>query len=89
MERRKLATISHSDPLYVNGLYTVQEITGLLIILKKEFVISISMYVLNHFVYFIFQCPSFMLWRFSGTRSLHRAGLHIAKFILHWMTNCI
>lgn len=44
---------------------------------------------LKHFVDFIFQCPSFMFVSFSGTRSLHHAGLHTAKFILYWMTNCI
>lgn len=43
----------------------------------------------KHFVDLIFQCPSFTFLSVSGTRSLHPAGLHMAKFILYWMTNCI
>lgn len=64
-------------------------ITGLPIIVEKEFVISISMSLPKHFVDLIFQCPSFTFLSVSGTRSLHPAGLHTAKFILYWMTNCI
>lgn len=57
--------------------------------LEKKFVISIWMCLLNHFVDFLFQYPSFMFLSFSGARSLSYAGLHLAEFILHRMTNCI
>lgn len=89
MEGRKLAAISHFYALCDDGVYTAHGITGVPIILEKEFAISILMSLLKHFVDFIFQCPFFMFGSFSGTRSLHHAGLHMAKFILYWMTNCI
>lgn len=89
-DRKKLASVSCFNCLCIRGVHHSQESwtahscqRNLLLVFQCVF--STILWIFPFFS----QSAPLLFWSFSGKRSLQRAGLHMARFTFHWMTNCI